>query len=179
MAEDKTEKENEPPASKGKGPLLLILGVVGGLAVGGGAVYFLMPGAQDLPATETETATGEPAVAEHAAPVAPAVDLLLVQERRFAVPLINGEHKTLGYMWVDLAFEVDGPTRQSALATRMPELRDAFLRDLHARRTTREDRPGALDFDLLLERLGAATERVVGAEGYLAIRITNAQRMPE
>lgn len=173
MAEDKTD-DTEAPAPKGKGLILVAAGIAAGLAVGGGAVWLLLSGQETAPAVET--------VAEEASPPEPAgppVDLLLVQERRFAVPLINGERETLGYMWVDLVFEVDGPTRQSTLAARMPELRDAFLRDVHARRTTREDRPGALDFDLLQERLQAAADGVVGKNGYLAIRITNAQRMPQ
>lgn len=173
MAEDETDIA-EAPAPKGKGPILVVAGIAAGLAVGGGAVWLLLSGEEKAPVAES-AAVEAPAPA----PAGPPVDLLLVQERRFAVPLINGARETLGYMWVDLVFEVDGPTRQSTLAARMPEVRDAFLRDVHARRTTREDRPGALDFGVLQERLAAAVDGVVGADGYLAIRIVNAQRMPQ
>lgn len=165
--------EEIPAGGKKSSLLLIILGVVAGLLVGGGVVYVLF-GMDKGP----ETAPVEETVEEAPAP-APAANLLIIPVRRFAVPLINGDRQVLGYMWVDLAFEVDGPENQSFVAARLPELKDAFLRDLHAARTTREDRPGALDFDLLQERLDAATEKVAGEGRVLAVRITNAIRAPE
>ena len=173
MAEDeKTDaEETEEPKRKGFGLLVLVIGIVGGLAIGGGAVYFLTRGGGE------EAATGaEPSAANEEEPAA---DLLIVSARRVAVPMIDGDLNVVGYMWVDLAFETDGPQNQSYVSARLPALRDAFLRDLHSRRTTRSDRPGALDFDLVHERLEAATRATLGEDRVLAVRIVNAQRVPE
>ncbi|MFQ5348780.1 MAG: hypothetical protein ACE5ED_13245 [Rhodothalassiaceae bacterium] len=176
--EDATTTEEEEPKKKGVGLIVLIAGIIGGLAIGGGAVYFLTRGGG-----EQATASGE----EQAAPVEeeagqekePAADLLIVRARRVAVPMIDGDLNVVGYMWVDLAFETDGPANQSYVSARVPALRDAFLRDLHSRRTTRTDRPGALDFDLVHERLEAATKATLGEGRVLAVRIVNAQRVPD
>ena len=77
---------------------------------------------------------------------------------------------------------MDGPDNQSYVAARLPELRDAFLRDLNDIQTTRDDRPGALDFTLLHARLEAATHKTMGQDmgknRVHAVRIINAQRVP-
>jgi len=99
--------------------------------------------------------------------------------RRFSVPLITEDKDLLGYVWVDLAFEVDGPEDQSYVSARLSELRDAFLRDLYTRQTADPERPGALDFDLLQRRLEAVGKQVMGEERLLAVRIINARRVPE
>ena len=180
MADDREKneaEETEEPKKKGFGLLVLIIGIVGGLAIGGGAVYFLTRGGGEEAATNADASAAEEEAA--AAEEEPAADLLIVSARRVAVPMIDGDLNVVGYMWVDLAFETDGPENQSYVSARLPALRDAFLRDLHSRRTTRIDRPGALDFDLVHERLEAATKATLGEGRVLAVRIVNAQRVPE
>ncbi|WP_281301674.1 MULTISPECIES: hypothetical protein [unclassified Iodidimonas] len=165
-----------PASGKRRGVLMIIIGVVVGLLIGGGAVYLLVSGTAEAPTDAGQTDAA--AAPDEAAPDLPKVDLLVVPVRRFAVPLIDHDGDVLGYMWVDLAFEVDGPDHQSYVAARIPELRDAFLRDLNARQTTQKDKPGALDFELLRERLDAVSKQVMGPERVLRVRITNAQRVP-
>jgi len=158
-----------------KSTLLLLGGLVGGLLLGGAAMYVVGLGGEEAGAP-ADTTAGAETVAE---PEEDPIDLLVVNVRRFAVPMITDDKALLGYVWVDLAFEVDGPDNQSYVSARLPELRDAFLRDLYTRQTVRSDRPGALDFDLLQARLETAAQQTLGEERILAVRIVNARRVPE
>jgi hypothetical protein len=124
-----------PASGKRRGVLMIIIGVVVGLLIGGGAVYLLVSGTAEAPTDAGQTDAA-------AAP------------------------------------DEAGPDHQSYVAARIPELRDAFLRDLNARQTTQKDKPGALDFELLRERLDAVSKQVMGPERVLRVRITNAQRVP-
>ncbi len=163
----------EPEERSGKGMMLImVLGIVGGILLGGAVVYFLTGGfgKKEEPVAEKPTPEAKPEDKQ--------IDLLTVPVRRFAVPLINGKGRVLGYMWVDFVFEVNGPQNQSYVAARVPEIRDALLRDLNDRQTTRADRPGALDIDLVAKRLDAVSRRIVGNERLLNVRITNVERAP-
>lgn len=165
----------ETEGRSGRGMMLImILGIVGGILLGGAVVWFLTGG---FGKKGEEAAPVEEAPAEVAKPEKN-VDLLTVPVRRFAVPLINENRRVLGYMWVDFVFEVDGPQNQSYVAARVPAIRDALLRDLNDRQTTRKDRPGALDIDLVAERLDAIAREVVGPDRLLHSRITNVERAP-
>lgn len=167
--------EGEPAGGRKRSGLLLALGILGGILLGG-AVMYILDGSVSTP---DEGEEADPAPVEDAKPPAPAVDLLVVEARRFSVPLITEEKDLLGYVWVDLALEVDGPEDQSYVAARLSELRDAFLRDLYTRQTADPERPGALDFDLLQRRLETVAKRVMGEDRLLAVRIVNARRVPE
>ncbi len=163
----------EPEERSGKGMMLImVLGIVGGILLGGAVVYFLTGGL----AKKEEPVAEKPA--EEAKPKEEQIDLLTVPVRRFAVPLINDQGRVLGYMWVDFVFEVNGPQNQSYVAARVPEIRDALLRDLNTRQTTRTDRPGALDIDLVAKRLDVIARQILGAERLLNVRITNVERAP-
>jgi len=168
-------EDGRPQGKSRRAGLMLAVGVLGGILIGG-AVMYVLDGRDSEPATAEDAAEADDqkTVAE-----APAVDLLVVEIQRFSVPLITAEKDLLGYVWVDLAFEVDGPENQSYVSARLPELRDAFLRDLYERQTVDPERPGALNFDLLQRRLESVAKRVMGEERLLAVRIVNARRVPE
>ncbi|GER08332.1 hypothetical protein GCM10007972_25070 [Iodidimonas muriae] len=161
-----------------RGLLFLVAGIVAGVLIGGAAVFFFLSGGDESASVQDEAAIEEQAQAAKEK-AEKKIDLLVVPVRRFALPLIDNDNRILGYMWVDLAFEVDGPDNQSYVAARLPELRDGFLRDLNSRQTTQTDRPGALDFDLVHDRLLEMTHQVMGKGHVLNVRITNAQRVPE
>lgn len=154
-----------------KPKLLLIVGLIAGVLIGAAVAFFSLGGRAPQTA---QTEGGIPT--ETSAPAGP-LDLLVVPINRFAVPVIGPEDEIHGYMWVDLVFEVDGPVDQSYVAARLPEIRDALLRDLHGRTTTRKDRPGALDFDLLKARLEAISDELAG-DRIIAVRVINAQKVP-
>lgn len=151
--------------------LLLIFGLIAGVLIGATVAFFLSGGSDPRTAQTEDADRSEPPAPEEP------LDLLVVPINRFAVPVIGPEDEIHGYMWVDLVFEVDGPVDQSYVAARLPEIRDAALRDLHGRTTTREDRPGALDFDLLKARLEAISDQIAG-DRIIAVRVVNAQKAP-
>ena len=168
---------DEQEGKRGPGAMILaIVGLIIGLAGGGAAVYFLVPQpATETAATAPEDASGNgpaPAIAEEAK------DSLHVTIRRFAVPLINQRGETLGYMWLDIDFVVDGPTNQSLLSARKPKVKSAMLKALHDAPTTSEERPGALDVDMVEKRMRQAADAAAGNDVIYAMYITNVERAP-
>lgn len=171
MASEETEQTEEQsedqPSGKG-GKLLLIVGLVLGIALGGGVAAVLLPsGGDEEPAEETAAAEPE-AEAETAVPA----EVLTVAVTRLPVPLADAQGEVLGYMFVDLSLEVDGMDSQSYVAARVPRLRDAYLRRLSGQQLTLADRPGALDYDRLNLLLMDVTGSVVGADRVTQIFVT-------
>lgn len=171
MASEETEQTEEQsedqPSGKG-GKLLLIVGLVLGIALGGGVAAVLLPsGGDEEPAEETAAAEPE-AEAEPAVPA----EVLTVAVTRLPVPLADAQGEVLGYMFVDLSLEVDGMDSQSYVAARVPRLRDAYLRRLSGQQLTLADRPGALDYDRLNLLLMDVTGSVVGADRVTQIFVT-------
>ena len=170
MASEETEQTDEQsedqPSGKG-GKLLLIVGLVLGIALGGGVAAVLLPSGGDEPAEETAETEPE-AEAETAEPA----EVLTVAVTRLPVPLADAQGEVLGYMFVDLSLEVDGMDSQSYVAARVPRLRDAYLRRLSGQQLTLADRPGALDYDRLNLLLMDVTGSVVGADRVTQIFVT-------
>ena len=170
MASEETEQteeqSEEQPSGKG-GKLLLIVGLVLGIALGGGVAAVLLPSGGDEPAEETAAAEPE-AEAEPAVPA----EVLTVAVTRLPVPLADAQGEVLGYMFVDLSLEVDGMDSQSYVAARVPRLRDAYLRRLSGQQLTLADHPGALDYDRLNLLLMDVTGSVVGADRVTQIFVT-------
>ena len=166
--------EEEEGKAKGGSKLLLIIGLVAGLALGAGGMFFASGMlADDETGEEEEVAEEEPEEEE-----APPPNILTVEIKRINVPLVDANKRVLGYMWVDAEFEVIGPEAQAELSRRKARVRDALIRALHSQPTTRSDRPGALDFDLVTKELTDAASGVL-AEGALnRVNLSNAQRAP-
>ncbi len=166
---------SEDKAADGGGnktPLFVVLALIGGLAIGGAAVFFLLPVFTGTPAQEPET----DAVAEAAKE---AKDVLRINVERFAAPMIDFENRTKGYIWLDLTFEVDGPDHQSLLSARLPRVQAAMQRALHAGPTVDPDRPGAIDLKSIEARmLSAAESAIVEPDVIHRFFITNVQRAP-
>lgn len=168
MSDDTSE------AKSGKGsPLILVLTLVGGLVIGGVATFFLLPmitgGAEQDEVAEEKTETQEDAE----------LDILQISVERFAAPVIDNDQRTLGYIWLDLVFEVVGPANQSLLSARLPRVQAAMLRALHEAPTVMSDRPGALDFNGVETRMLAAARKAVEEPGIIhRFHITNYQRAP-
>lgn len=158
---------------KGSGPIIPILCVVGGLAVGGAGMYFLAPALSGGGAPEEQTVAAEPDM-----PEGEPRDLLRVNVERFAAPMIDLDNRVLGYIWMDLSFEVDGPTNQSLLNARLPRVQSAMQRALHAAPTVDPDRPGALDLAGVEKRLRSAAHSAAGQDVIHRLYITNVQRAP-
>ena len=173
MASEETEQTDEQgedqPSGKG-GKLLLIVGLVLGIALGGGVAAVLLPSGGDEAAEDAEQAEVPDAEAE--AETAVPAEVLTVAVTRLPVPLADAQGEVLGYMFVDLSLEVDGMDSQSYVAARVPRLRDAYLRRLSGQQLTLADRPGALDYDRLNLLLMDVTGSVVGADRVTQIFVT-------
>lgn len=153
--------------------MLAALALVIGLAGGGAAIYFLVP-AKKAPSQAEQQKPAEDKKEE----AKEAQDSLRVTVRRFSVPLITRRGNTLGYVWVDLDFVVDGPNNQSLLSARLPRVKNAMLKALHASPTAAKDRPGALDLDDVERRMRAAANAAAGEDVIHKMYVTNVQRAP-
>lgn len=163
--------EGQEAAQKKGSPIMLILALLGGVLIGGVAVFFVLP----------MVTGGEEEVVEKAEPEPEetATDILKIDIERFSAPLISKKNRTLGYIWLDIVFEVDGPANQSLLAARLPRVQAAMLKALHEAPTVRDDRPGAMDFEDVEERMLSAARQAVGKRDVIyRFYIVNFQRAP-
>ncbi|MBK5910679.1 hypothetical protein CCR85_04130 [Rhodothalassium salexigens] len=164
---------NEDTGKSGPSPIVFALvALLIGLGGGGAAVYFLMP------AKAPETAAATDPAEDKAAEVDEASDILHVNVRRFSAPLISQRGTTLGYVWIDVDFVVDGPTNQSLLSARLPRVKNAMLKALHSAPTASVERPGALDVKQVEARMRAAAKAAAGDGVIHQMFITNVQRAP-
>ena len=169
MSEDAEEAEDQEPPKKG-GKMLLIVGLVVGLALGGGGAFFFLSSADD--GAQAEVAVEPEPVEEEPEP-----ELAYVQINRMPATLLGKDGELLGYVFFDLAIEVEGEEDQSFVSSRVPHLREAFLREFAAAPITRADRPGAIDFDGVKERLMAQARHVVSGDRIRDIRVVQTVRM--
>lgn len=169
MSEDESEADGQEAPSKG-GKILLIVGLAAGLALGGGGAFFFLGSAEDGAQAE---AAPEPEPAEEE----PEPDLAYVQIDRMPATLLGKDGELLGYVFFDLAIEVEGEEDQSFVSSRLPHLREAFLREFAAAPITRPDRPGAIDYDGVKARLMAQARHVVAGDRIRDIRVVQTVRM--
>lgn len=163
------EEEGQEPPKKG-GKMLLIVGLVVGLALGGGGAFFFLGSADD--GAQAEVAAEPEPVEEEPEP-----DLAYVEINRMPATLLGQDGELLGYVFFDLAIEVEGEENQSFVSARVPHLREAFLREFAAAPITRADRPGAIDYDGVKHRLMAQARHVITGDRIRDIRVVQTVRM--
>ena len=142
-----------------------------GVALGGGGVYFLVGSKQDAEAV-AEVVPEEEVIEEEEQ-----VDLLYVDINRVPATVTDARGKLQGYVFFDLALEVDGAEDQSYVSLRVPMLREAFLREFSRGSITKPDTPGVIDYDQVRSRLKSRADAIVDGGRIRDIRVTQAVRM--
>ncbi|WP_262691532.1 hypothetical protein [Kordiimonas aestuarii] len=167
MAQDPSSIETE---GGGSGKVLLVLGLLGGLAVGGGLGYYYSKsagGGED--GTKTEQVKK--------APKGPLID---IDFERIAVPIYakteNGQ-RFLGNYFVDLAVQVRGDDHQIAVRRAETQLQHAFVSAISRTDLMREDSPLELDVDKIGTTLTAKANEILGKGVVEAVRVKNAMRL--
>lgn len=174
MAEE--EKVEEVEESEGRsGRLMLIFGLVGGLAVGGGGTFYYTTqmAAQDGEAVEevVEEEEAEPEPEE-------VIDVRYLYIERLPAGITDQRGNVIGYVFLTFSLETRDPDEQSYVSERLPVIMDAFNKDISEYGITRADKPGAIDYDGVTSRLKDVANTLLGREMIYGVYITNALRAP-
>ncbi|WP_020398831.1 hypothetical protein [Kordiimonas gwangyangensis] len=153
----------------GSGKILLVLGLLGGLAVGGGLGYYY----------SKSSAEGQGAPKEEVK-VAPKGPLIDIDFERIAVPIYaktdNGQ-RFLGNYFIDIAVQVRGEKNQIAIKRAETQLQHAFVSAISRNDLMREDSPLELDVDKVGNLLKGKANEVLGGKIVEAVLVKNAMRL--
>ncbi len=167
------EGEEEKPKKKLGGKLLLIIGLVGGLAIGGGTAFFLASmGGDDETAMEEQEETEAVEAEEN-------IELFYVDINRLPAPVLDEDGKVLGYMFLDLSLETDGGENQKFIYDRLPRLQDAFLREISKTRISKPGQPGVVDYDRLRSRFLTMANKTLGRNIVRSVLIRGATQFSQ
>jgi len=169
MAEGSGNIESE---GGGSGKVFLVLGLLGGLALGGGLGYFYSKqyGAQPDPN------------AAHEEKAEPKGDLLSVPFDRLAVPIFaraGGSSRFVGNYFVDIKVETRGEENQIKIRKAQPQLQQAFLSAISKNDMMRDDAPLEIDVDKAGDILKKKATEVLGAGVVEKVLITSAMRVSQ
>lgn len=164
--EDKNDGEEKKGSKK-----LLIAGLIGGLIVGGGATFGIT----------TMFFSSDGAVVEEAEPEPepeplPDVAVIYVEINRLPASLTDENGRLLGYLFIDLSMEVESAEERDWVVSRMPLVRDAFLRSISAHGVMQAGSLTKLDHDGLPGRLRAVANKALKRDIIINILVTGALR---
>lgn len=154
----------------GSGKALLVLGLLGGLALGGGLGYYYSKNAAD---SSPDSGTEE-VKKELKGPV------LSIDFERVAVPLYSKSDsgsRFLGNYFIDLVVQVRGEDRQIAVRRAETQLQHAFVSAISRADLMREDSPLELDVDKVGRVLQDKANEVLGQGVVEAVLVKNAMRL--
>ncbi len=154
----------------GSSKVFLILGLLLGVAFGGGAGYYFSGGNDAEP---TEGAT------EKKAPVRK--DLIAVPFERLAVPIYSSQdnrRRFLGNYFINANVMVDGEANQIAIKRSLAQLQHGFISSISKTDVTKEGSPSELDLDKLAEVFKKKATEIMGAGVVESVAITEAILMP-
>ena len=163
MAEDAEVDEK----SGGGGKVLLIVMLLVGLAIGGGAVYFLLPQGGDE-AVEVEEVEDEGPV-----------ELTSVTIEKMPVPIYrrhNGRAQFIGNFFIDLDINVESDDNAVLVRRSLARLKHTFLSEIGAGSLMREDSPTELDVKRADQVLTSAANKVLGDGVVHSVMIVTAIR---
>lgn len=155
MADEENGDGEEEAPKKGGGKMLLIFGLIGGLALGGGATF----GALKYLGGDHEGDDGAEEVAEPE-PL-PELTTVYVTLSRIPASLVDERGKILGYVFMDLSLEVANGEDRDWVATQMPLVRDAVHRSIARHGVAPPGKPAELDYDGATLRLKDAVNKAL------------------
>jgi hypothetical protein len=162
LAEDADVEEK----SGGGGKILLIVGLLTGLGIGGGAVFFLLPQGEQGEAVEE---------IEDKAPV----ELTSITFEKMPVPIYrrhNGQARFIGNFFIDLDVNVENDENAVKVRRSTTRLQHAFLSEIGTGHLMREDSPTELDVNRAGKVLASAANKVLGDDTVHSVSITTAIR---
>lgn len=143
--EEKPESEDASEQPKSGGKKLLIIGLVAGILIGGGAgagAFFMMGNS----ANEEVFVEPEPVVHE------PVIEPFFVKLERVTLPIIHND-RTLGSLTVEFSLEVGSNEDKMMVIRNLPEIRDAMLRHYSVTPIGKASSPKSIDYDRLKKTL--------------------------
>lgn len=171
MADNELEGEVEGDGKSGR--MALIIGILAGLTVGATGAFFWL-NSDD----EEEVTPEEEVVVEEVAPEEDSVSYVYLYIERMPASLIDENGRTVGYVFLDLTFELTDGTEQSFVSQRMPRVKDAILRAISEHGLTKPGTRGQIDYDRVSEYLLVAANGAVGHDYISGVYITRALRAP-
>ncbi|MEX0300657.1 MAG: hypothetical protein AB3N28_16400 [Kordiimonas sp.] len=154
----------------GSSKVFLILGLLLGVAFGGGAGYYFSGGNEAQP-----TENG----AEKTAPVRK--ELIAVPFERLAVPIYSSRdsrRRFLGNYFINANVMVDGEANQIAIKRSLAQLQHGFISSISKTDVTKEGSPSELDLDKLADVFKKKATEIMGAGVVESVAITEAILMP-
>lgn len=164
MSEDAVEEGG------GSGKVLLILGLVLGVGIGGGAGYFMSGQDAGAPTDAEETVKEEK----------PKGDLLPIDIEKLTVPIYsvrNDSRRFIGNFFVDVRLQVYGQDKQITVKRAETQLQHAFLSAMSRADLMVEGSGSEIDFDKAARILKARADEILGAGIVEDVSIVKSVRM--
>ena len=169
MSQDKSDMEVEASGSSARG--LMVLGLLGGLLIGGGAAYYLMKD-QVTPADGSEQEEVEQE---------PRVPLQAISFERLTVPIyrqIGNSRRYIGNFFINIEVLVEGDDNVIAVRRSEPQLQHAFISAISSADLMQDDAPQQLDMDKTAQLLKRRGNSVLGSDIIADVSVVEAMRIP-
>lgn len=171
---EKVKPVEAAPPAKGskKTKLLIVAGLVGGLALGGGgaAAFFILGPKAGSPKAEP---VAKSAVDEEGKPIGPAIAYVTL--KGLSAPMIS-QGRILAYVLLDLSLEVAGAD-EARVTEQLPALQAAFLIEVTQRPVGKPDQPLMIDYEDVTKRLTAVANRELKGPVVKQVLVTQSIRM--
>lgn len=155
--------------SGGSGKVFLVLGLLAGVAIGGGFSYYYF-GSQG----------GGDQVEEKVEKKKPKGDAFDIKFERVAVPIYqhrDGRTRFIGNYFIDLSLQVYGEEDQISVRRMEPQLQHSFISVISSTNLMREDSPLELDNDKAAAAIKKKANEVLGEQIVDSVAILNAMRV--
>ncbi len=178
MADDiEVDVEVDENGSK-SGRMMLIIGIVAGLAIGVTGAFFWLSNKDKEAEIEDGVEEIVEEVVEEITEAVPGIPYVYLYIERMPAALVDERGRTVGYVFLDLTLELQNGDEQSYVSARMPRVNDALLRAISEHGLTRPGTRGQLDYDRVSAYLLEAANAAVNQEYITGVYITRALRAP-
>jgi hypothetical protein len=164
------KKDDGDVESGGSAKGLLIMGLVGGLAIGGGGAYFMFK----------DNLNGAPQTEEEA-PKKEEKPLQAVKFERLTVPIYSnrsGSSRFVGNFFINIDVLVRGNDNLIAVRRSEPQLQHAFIAAINRSQLMQEDSPQQLDFEKTAIVLKKKANEVLSGSIVEQVTVVEAMRIP-
>lgn len=162
MAQDEADVD----AGGGSSKVFLVLGLLGGLAIGGGGGYYYFKSVDPTAQTAGEEKPKKPKGPLHS-----------ITFERLAVPIYASGGRFIGNYFIDLAVQVRGNDHQITVKRSQPQLQHAFLSAISQANLMREDAPTQIDHDKAAAVLKKKADEILGRGIVEDVAILNSMRL--